>query len=183
MAGKRALDGVDAILAQWHRERPDLDVTPMGPIGRIRRCAALLQRRLDETFAEHGLNSWEFDVLATLRRSGAPHCLAPTALFSTLMVTSGTMTHRLQQLESRGLVKRLPNPEDARSVLVQLTRSGFALIDEAVTAHVANEWRIMGDLAPAEMAALDARLSALLTLLENPPPSAPARTGKRASPD
>src|SRR5687768_13664295 len=113
MAAKRQPDAVDAILAQWHRERPDLDVSPMGTIGRAKRCAALLQRRLDETFAAFGLSSWEFDVLATLRRSGAPHRLAPTALFSALMITSGTMTHRLQRLEASGLVQRVPNPDDA----------------------------------------------------------------------
>ena len=102
MATPRPPDAVDAILAQWKRERPDLDASPMGPIGRIKRCAVLLERRLDETFAEFGLSRWEFDMLATLRRSGAPYCLAPTTLFSTLMVTSGTMTHRMAKLEAQG---------------------------------------------------------------------------------
>ena len=96
----------------------------MGPIGRIKRCAVLLERRLDETFAEFGLSRWEFDMLATLRRSGAPYCLAPTTLFSTLMVTSGTMTHRMGKLEAQGWIERLPNPADARSSLVQLTPQG-----------------------------------------------------------
>ena len=90
----------------------------MGPIGRIKGCAVLLERRLDETFAEFGLSRWEFDMLATLRRSGAPYCLAPTTLFSTLMVTSGTMTHRMAKLEAQGWIERLPNPADARSSLV-----------------------------------------------------------------
>lgn len=170
MGTARQPDAVDAILAQWHRERPDLDVAPMGPIGRIKRCSALLQRRLDDTFAAFDLNFWEFDVLATLRRTGAPYRLAPTALFSALMVTSGTMTHRLQRLEARGLVQREPNPEDARSLLVQLTREGLALVDRAVAAHVENEHRILAGLRPAELAALDAGLSRLLRLLE---PTAP----------
>lgn len=166
MAAERQLDAVDAILAQWHRERPDLDVTPMGLVGRIKRCAVLLERRLGETFALFGLNNWEFDVLATLRRAGAPHRLAPTALFSTLMITSGTMTHRLKGLESRGLVERLANCEDARSVLVQLTPAGLELIERAVTAHVANEHRIFASSKPADVALLDERLSRLLTELE-----------------
>ncbi|KRC14940.1 MarR family winged helix-turn-helix transcriptional regulator [Acidovorax sp. Root217] len=167
-APQRTPDAVDTILAQWHRERPDLDVAPMGPIGRIKRCAALLQRRLDETFAEFGLSYWEFDMLATLRRSGAPYCLAPTTLFSTLMVTSGTMTHRMHKLEASGFVVRLPNPDDARSMLVQLTPAGLALIDRAVEAHVANEHRILAPLKAADLAALDGKLTLLLAALESP---------------
>jgi DNA-binding MarR family transcriptional regulator len=163
---RRTPDAVDTILAQWARERPDLDCSPMGPIGRIKRCAALLQRKLDETFEQFGLSCWEFDVLATLRRSGTPYCLAPTALFSTLMITSGTMTHRLKGLETRQLVLRLPNPDDARSVLVQLTPAGLALIDRAVAAHVENERRILSAIGVEELAVLDERLSQLLNALE-----------------
>lgn len=168
MGTERAADAVDVILDQWRRERPDLDVSPMGVIGRIKRCAALLQRQLDETFAAFGMTSWEFDVLATLRRSGAPYCLAPTALFSALMITSGTMTHRLKGLETRGLVLRLPSPDDARSVLVQLTPAGLALIDRALEAHVENERRILGSIKPADLMALDTHLSRLLAVLEQP---------------
>lgn len=167
MATPRPPDAVDAILAQWKRERPDLDASPMGPIGRIKRCAVLLERRLDETFAEFGLSRWEFDMLATLRRSGAPYCLAPTTLFSTLMVTSGTMTHRMAKLEAQGWIERLPNPADARSSLVQLTPQGLELIDRAVEAHVANEHRILSALKAADVAALDARLALLLASLES----------------
>ncbi|EER60048.1 transcriptional regulator, MarR family [Acidovorax delafieldii 2AN] len=169
MATQRPPDAVDAILDQWHRERPDLDVSPMGPIGRIKRCAALLQRRLDDTFGAFDLTSWEFDVLATLRRSGAPYCLAPTTLFSTLMVTSGTMTHRMGKLEAQGWIERLPNPADARSSLVQLTPEGLERIDRALEAHVANEHRILAPLKAADLAALDARLALLLAALEPPP--------------
>lgn len=169
MATQRTADAVDAILAQWRRERPDLDVGPMGPIGRIKRCSALLQKRLDGTFGQFGLTGWEFDVLATLRRSGAPYCLAPTTLFATLMVTSGTMTHRLQKLETSGWIERLPNPDDARGMLVKLTPVGLALIDRAVEAHVANEHRIVAGMKAADLAALDLRLSQLLAALEPPP--------------
>ena len=166
MGAKQRSDAVDAILEQWRRERPDLDVSPMGTIGRIKRCAALLQRKLDEVFAAFGMTNWEFDVLATLRRSGAPYCLAPTTLFSAMMITSGTMTHLLKGLETRGLVHRLPNRDDARSVLVQLTPDGLALIDRAVEAHVENERRILASIKPSDLVALNARLSQLLAVLE-----------------
>lgn len=159
-------DAVDAILAQWNRERPDLDVTPMGVIGRLKRCAALVQQQLDATFAEFDMSGWEFDMLATLRRSGAPYRLAPTALFSTLMVTSGTMTHRLQRLEARGWIARVANPEDARSTLVQLTDTGFAQIERAVDAHVANEHRMLAPLSKAALAQIDSGLIAWLKALE-----------------
>jgi DNA-binding MarR family transcriptional regulator len=161
-------DAVDVILQQWRRELPDLDTSPMGPIGRIKRCAAFLQRRLDETFSAHGMSSWEFDVLATLRRSGKPFCLTPTALFSALMITSGTMTHRLQSLEARGLVRREPSPEDSRSMLVKLTTSGLKLIDRAVEAHVENERRILAPMSPSDLKVLDAQLAKLLAILEPP---------------
>jgi DNA-binding MarR family transcriptional regulator len=178
----RQPDAVDAILDQWRRERPDLDVSPMGPIGRVKRCAALLQRKLDEVFAMFGMTFWEFDVLATLRRSGAPYALAPTSLFSDLMITSGTMTHRLKGLEARGLVRRTANPDDARSVLVQLTPEGLALIDLAVEAHVENERAILASLKPSELNALDARLSALLAILDNAADAAPALPSAASAP-
>lgn len=162
------MDAVDIILGQWRREKPDLDLGPMGAIGRLRRCAALMSRLLERTFAEFGLTGWEFDVLATLRRSGSPFRLAPTALFSALMVTSGTMTHRLKGLEARGWVCRLANPDDARSMLVQLTPAGLDLIDRALQAHVDNEKRIMAPLAGAQLAELDKGLQRLLAVLEEP---------------
>lgn len=166
MSNERAMDAVDTIVAQWRRERPDLDVASMATIGRLKRCAALLQRRLDATFAEFGMGAWEFDVLATLRRSGAPYCLAPTALFSAMMITSGTMTHRLQRLEASALVERVPNPADARSLLVRLTPAGLELIERAVAAHVDNERTILSPLNPAELALLDSGLIKLLAALE-----------------
>jgi len=166
MKTKQRSDAVDAILEQWRRERPDLDVSPMGTIGRIKRCTALLQRKLDKVFAAFGISNWEFDVLATLRRAGAPYCLAPTALFSAMMITSGTMTHRLKGLETRGLVHRLPNRDDARSVLVQLTSEGLALVNRVVEAHVDNEREILAPIKPSDLVALNAYLSQLLAVLE-----------------
>jgi DNA-binding MarR family transcriptional regulator len=168
MGEKRRADAVDAILDQWRRERPELDVSPMATIGRLKRCAAMVQRRLDDTFSRFGMTNWEFDVLATLRRSGAPFCLTPTALFSSLMITSGTMTHRLQRLEAAGWIKRVPNAQDARSLLVQLTPAGRKLIDRAVEAHVENEHAILSPISPAQKRELDNCLTWLLALLEKP---------------
>lgn len=168
------MDKVDSFLAQWAREMPALDVGPMGVIGRLNRCAALMHRRLDATFEQFGLSSWEFDVLASLRRSGAPYQLAPTVLFSQLMVTSGTMTHRLQKLEAAGWVRRLPNPEDARSMLVQLSPAGLELAERALLAHVDNEKNIMAPLGAGGTAALDEQLRQLLAMLE--PGAAPKRS-------
>ncbi len=159
-------DAVDHIMNQWRRERPDLDPSPMGLIGRLARCEMLLRRKLDETFESFGMTSWEFDVLATLRRAGHPYSLAPTALYSSLMVTSGTMTHRLQRLEKVGLVERVKSNEDLRSMLVQLTDAGLNLINQAVEAHIANEQAIL-DLLPADSRKqLDTHLVTLLSVLE-----------------
>lgn len=159
-------DAVDAIRAQWQRERPDLDTRHMAIIGRLGRCSIQLQKRLNDTFGQYGISNWEFDVLATLRRSGAPYCLAPTALFSSLMLSSGTMTRQLQLLAERGLVCRLPNPDDARSLLVQLTPQGLDLVNKVVGAHVDNMARILAPLDAAQLDALDASMSALLATLE-----------------
>lgn len=166
MSPPRPADAVDQILAQWQQHRPDLDTRAMGPLGRLKRVAALLDRELRTTFASFDLSPWEFDVLATLRRSGPPYRLAPTALFSALMVSSGTMTHRLQGLESQGWVKRSANPDDARSLMVELSPAGLERIDAALAAHVANLERLLAPLPPAERAALDHALSLLLTRLE-----------------
>ena len=161
-----AHDAVSVILQQWQQQRADLDVSPMGPVGRLKRCAAHMQKRLDTVFAQHGLSSWEFDLLATLRRSGEPYRLAPTVLFSSLMLTSGTMTRQLQQLEKRGLIQRQINPDDARSVLVQLTGDGLRLIDTAVGDHVDNLHRLTAGLEAEELAQLDRLLGKWMVGLE-----------------
>ena len=160
-------DPVATILQQWRRERPDLDVTPMGPVGRLRRSAVQVQKRLDTVFARHQLASWEFDLLATLRRSGEPYRLAPTVLFSSLMLTSGAMTRQLQQLEKRGLIQRQINPADARSVLVQLSAEGLALIDVAVAEHVQNLHSLVNGLSAEEAVQLDQLLGKWMEALEN----------------
>jgi DNA-binding MarR family transcriptional regulator len=136
---------------QWRKERPDLDVRPMAVIGRLSEASQVISRgRLAPLFASFGLQSGEFDVLATLRRSGTPFALTPTALYEATMVTSGAMTARLDRLEKAGLIARAPHPEDRRGVLVQLTEKGRQLIDEAVTAHVENERGILAGLTAKE---------------------------------
>ncbi|MEL6902998.1 MAG: MarR family transcriptional regulator [Cyanobacteria bacterium J06606_4] len=159
-------DAVDDILAQWHKERPDLDVSPMGLIGRTTRLASHLRKAIGKTFSEFGLQPGEFDVLATLRRSGAPYQLTPTALFKSMMVASGTMTNRIDRLEAAELVMRIPDPSDRRGSLIRLTDKGLNLIDEAVTAHVANEHRILAVLNEKERDELVNLLRKLLLSFE-----------------
>jgi len=147
---------------QWRKERPDLDVSPMAVLGALSEAANLSRERLATVFARFGLQSGEFDVLATLRRSGAPYALTPTALYEATMVTSGAITARLDRLEKAGLISRAPHPADRRGVIVQLTERGKALIDEAVTAHVANEHRILAGLTPEEREVLAGLLAKLV---------------------
>lgn len=166
MCTNRQSDAVDAILAQWARERPDLDCRPMGPVGRLKRCMMLMEPKVDAIFARYDLVRWEFDMLATLRRAGEPFELSPTQLFSTLMITSGTMTHRLKLLEKRGFITRRENPDDARSLLVALTPQGLALINQVVEVHVANERDLLACLTPEQVNQLDHALSLLMRSLE-----------------
>jgi DNA-binding MarR family transcriptional regulator len=159
-------DPVDKILAQWRQERPDLDVSPMGVIGRVTRLAKHLEQAIQETFAEFGLTIGEFDVLATLRRSGRPYQLSPTELFNTLMVSSGTMTHRIDRLEQAQLVQRMPDLSDRRGTQIKLTDQGFDLIEKAVEAHVINEHRILNSLKVGEREVLTQLLRKLLASFE-----------------
>ncbi len=161
-------DAVDQILTQWSRERPDLDVSPMGLIGRLGRLRAHISRAHEAVFQRHGLNSASFDLLATLRRSGPPFRLSPSELLETMMITSGTMTNRIDQLEKQGLVERLPHPEDRRALLVALTEKGLAAIDAAVTDHVANQHRLIETLTAEDRTALDGLLRQFLTAFEKP---------------
>ncbi len=150
---------------QWRKERPDLDVSPMAVLGALSEASNLSRERLTPVFARYGLQSGEFDVLATLRRSGAPYALTPTALYEATMVTSGAITARLDRLEKAGLVSRAPHPADRRGVIVQLTENGKALIDEAVTAHVANEHQILSGLTHDERETLADLLARLVRSL------------------
>ncbi len=156
------MDHVDKVLAQWRKERPDLEVSPMGLIGRIKRLMLCLSREMEKTWAEHGLNTASFDVLATLRRSGPPFSLSPGDLMATTMVTSGTMTNRIDQLERAGLVARNQSPDDRRSFLISLTDKGFSVIDSAVTAHVQTQEKLVSGLSDNERRKLDALLKTFL---------------------
>ncbi|MGG6895689.1 MULTISPECIES: MarR family winged helix-turn-helix transcriptional regulator [Rhizobium] len=152
------MDRIDKILEQWRRERPDLDTTAMGLFGRMRNLTLHLSREMEKTFAGFDLNSANFDMLATLRRSGEPYTLSPSDLMETMMVTSGTMTNRIDQLEKASLVARSQNPNDGRSFLISLTSKGFELIDAAVTAHVETQTRLISTLSEEERTALDGLL-------------------------
>ena len=153
-------------VAQWKQELPELAAENMLLIGRLKRAAALIGRELEKVYGEYGLTEGSFDVLATLRRSGAPYTLTPTELFSALMVTSGTMTTRLKNLENQGLIDRLPNPDDARSLLVRLTDKGKELIEQAVFPHVENQKRLMEKLDLKTKTSLQYGLEKWLEVLE-----------------
>ena len=160
------LDAAARAVAQWKQELPELEAENMLLIGRLKRAAALIARELEKVYGEYGLTEGSFDVLATLRRSGAPYTLTPTELFSALMVTSGTMTTRLKNLENQGFIDRLPNPDDARSLLVRLTDKGKELIEQAVFPHVENEKRLMEKLDTDTRTQLEQGLAAWLRALE-----------------
>ncbi|GAA1984061.1 MarR family transcriptional regulator [Catenulispora subtropica] len=156
-----ASDAVDAIVAAWRRERPDLDPRPMGVVGRVSRLSRVLDKELKEFFAGHGLEFWEFDVLATLRRSGAPYELSAGALLKSAMVTSGAITNRVDRLEAKGLLERVRDPADRRGVRVRLTDTGLELIDRLLPLHLANEERMLAALSQDDREALMALLRTL----------------------
>jgi DNA-binding MarR family transcriptional regulator len=159
-------DHVDRILEQWAQERPDLDVSPIGVIGRISRASRRLEQALARNFARFGLTNATYDVLASLRRAGPPYRLTPTQLYSSLMISSGTATNRVDQLERAGLVTRLPDPSDRRGVLVELTPRGRELVDRVAEAHAATEHRLVSVLTEEEKDCLTAALRNLLLSLE-----------------
>lgn len=138
----------------------------MGLIGRLGRLNRHTGRAVEAALAETGLSPWEFDVLATLRRSGEPYALSPGALIESLMITSGTMTNRLDHLERAGLIRRQPNPEDRRGLLVELTAAGRERVDRALEIHVANEHRLLEALSAAERAQLAGLLRRWLLAFE-----------------
>jgi DNA-binding MarR family transcriptional regulator len=155
-------DGVDTILEQWQRERPDLDSSPIGVIGRISRLARELEARLEPVYKAHGLEPGWHDVLATLRRTGPPYQLRPTEFTDALMLTSSGTTKRLDRLEQAGLVARTPDPDDRRGTLITLTAAGRELVDVASEAHLANEHRLLGALSEGDRERLAALLRKLL---------------------
>ena len=147
-------DHVARIIAQWGRERPELDVSPLGVVGRLHRLADTLNAELRALFAEAGLSDGDFDVLASLRRAGDPCALTPTELAATTMVTSGAVTKRVDRLEAQGYVTRTVSAADARSRTIALTAEGRALIDDLFPRHVENERRLLVGLTPDEQTEL-----------------------------
>ena len=160
MAGSER-DAVDVILDQWSAERPDVDVSAIAVIGRISRLEKRLAAELARVFALHGLEGWEYDVLATLRRSGAPFELTVGELLESMMLASGTISHRIDRLAGRGLVERRADPSDGRVVRVRLTRAGRALVDRTIVDHAANETRLLSGLSQREREQLAALLRRL----------------------
>ena len=142
----RPIDEVDVLVDAWRRERPDLDVAPLGVLSRVSRLARHLDLARREAFAAHDLEPWEFDVLAALRREGAPYTLSPGRLLQVTLVTSGTMTNRIDRLEAKGLVARVPDPNDGRGVQVVLTEAGRTRVDDALTDLLAHEREILSAL-------------------------------------
>jgi DNA-binding MarR family transcriptional regulator len=165
-AGLRPTDEVDDLVAAWQAERPDLDVRPMQVLSRISRLARHLDRERRSAFAAHDLESWEFDVLAALRRQGAPYELSPGALLRATLVTSGTMTNRIDRLKDKGLVRRRPDPQDKRGVLVTLTAAGQARVDATLADLLGAEQALLAGLPEASRDTLAGLLRVLLAPLD-----------------
>ena len=159
-------DRAGVAVAQWRKQRPDLDHSPIAVLGRLAEAAQLVQRdHLEPLFTRFGINGGEYDVLASLRRAGGDCALTPTALCAATMLSSGGMTDRLDRLEQAGLIERRPNPADRRGSLVALTKRGFARVEAVVVAHLENERHVLAGLAKAEQKQLAALLAKLIASL------------------
>jgi len=155
-------DEVDDLVAAWRAERPDLDVQPLQVLSRVSRLARHLDRARRTAFARHGLETWEFDVLSALRRQGSPYQLSPGALLRATLVTSGTMTNRIDRLAAAGLVRRQPDPQDKRGVLVTLTAEGRERVDAALADLLGREESLLAGLDRGERQVLARLLRTLL---------------------
>ena len=155
-------DEVDELVEAWGRERADLDLEPVSVFSRIHRLARHLDLARRDAFSAHGIESWEFDVLAALRRAGAPYELSPGRLLRETLVTSGTMTNRVDRLAARGFVERFPEPEDRRGVIVRLTSEGKTAVDGAFEALLTAERALLADLPARDRKKLAALLRTLL---------------------
>lgn len=159
------MDAIDRVVDQWLKEKPDLDTQPMAIMGRLMRIAKHMETRVAELHKRYDLKMGEFDVLATLRRSGAPYCLTPSALIESMMLTSGAMTNRLDKLEKKGLISREHSKEDRRSVTVALTSVGLQLIDNLIVEHVEVQRDFIG-LGDEEKMQVNKALKVLLPQFE-----------------
>ena len=166
MTREHPADHVDRLRAQWLREMPGLDTSPMEIIGRARRITLALRPDIEAVFARHGLDAGEFDVLGSLRRSGPPYRLRPTELYKVLMISSGGLTDRLARLEARGLVRRIPSPEVRRSLMVELTSEGRAKAEAAFAEDMALELQMVSALTDKEREELARLLRKLALSLE-----------------
>jgi len=153
-AGGGGPDEVDRIVAAWRRERPDLDVSPLQVLSRVSRLSRQLDLARRAAFAEHDLEAWSFDVLSALRRAGSPHQLTPGRLVASTLVTSGTMTNRVDRLVAAGLVERHPDPGDRRGVLVRLTPAGASRVDAAMADLLVRERQLLAGLDTPQQEAL-----------------------------
>lgn len=167
------MDHVDHMIQQWAEQRPDLNMIGLHIIGRISRLARHFERQIETSLAEYGLNGAGFYVLASLRRSGPPYRLSPTQLYNSLLVSSGTMTHRLDRLEAAGLIRRVPDPADGRGSLVALTGRGRHLIDRAMDGHTSNEIAMLSGLGTDDAARIAQELRHLQLLLGDRSDDAP----------
>lgn len=155
-------DEASQIVEAWSLERPDLDASPMLVFSRLSRLSRHFDLLRRKAFASHNLEPWEFDVLAALRRSGAPYTLTPGQLLGELLVSSGTMTNRIDRLEARKLVERTPAPQDRRAVLVALTENGKAAVDAALETLLGFETELLNAISPSEREQLGKLLTPLL---------------------
>lgn len=155
-------DDVDRLLADWRRERPDVDLSPMEVFSRVSRLSRLLDRARNAAFADQDIVTWEFDVLAALRRAGDPYELSPGKLLRETMVTSGTMTNRVDRLVARGLVSRSPDPGDRRGVLVRLTEAGKQVVDGALESLLNHELELLRGLDAEQREQLSALLRTVM---------------------
>jgi DNA-binding MarR family transcriptional regulator len=163
-------DAIDALAAQWAEERPDLDHETMATVARLMLVGALMRARIAELAKEAGVQVGEGDVLFTLRRAGPPYRLSPSRLARSTLVATGTMTNRLDRLEASGLVRRIPNPSDRRSLDVELTPVGLELVERMLGRHVAGEQEMLAPLSENERATLVRATRKLLAHLEGGPP-------------
>ncbi len=161
-------DEVDRLVAAWGRERPDLDVGPMQVLSRVTRLARHLDLARRQAFAAHDLETWEFDVLSALRRAGEPYELSPGRLIRETMVTSGTMTNRVDRLTTKGLVARLPDPADRRGVLVRLTPEGRTRVDAALAGLLEHERLLLHELSDDDRETLAGLLRTVVSPFDAP---------------
>lgn len=161
-------DEVDRIVEAWARERPDLDVAPLSVLSRVTRLSRHLDLARRAAFARHGLEPWEFDVLSALRRAGAPYRMSPGALLTQTLVTSGTMTNRIDRLAARALVERLPSPDDRRGVLVRLTAEGLTRVDASMSTLLAVERTLLAGLDTDDRTRLADLLRTLVAPFDTP---------------